>query len=108
VGHASEELAKFRKPLAGARGSLCCAPLILQSRDREGVIMALRAWASLARLDKLKLIPRGHASACLPGDSPALARGPPKAMKLDLRCSSTEQCFPPIQLQVPLQLVLFG
>jgi hypothetical protein len=39
---------------------------LLLSRDREGVIMALRAWASLARLDKLKLIPHvGHALAML-------------------------------------------
>src|ERR1035437_8577764 len=57
--------------------------------------MALRAWASLARLDKLKLIPRGacfsYALACLPGESPASPCGSPKAMKLDLRCSSTER-----------------
>jgi len=52
---------------------------LLLSRDREEVIMALQAWASLARLDKLKLIPQnrrcfpswGILSACLPGDSPA-------------------------------------
>jgi len=27
------------------------------SREQKGVSMGLRAWASLARLDKLKLIP---------------------------------------------------
>jgi hypothetical protein len=50
--------------------------------------MALRAWASVARLDKLKLIPQiagvcsGGACFSLPaGDSPASPCGPPKAMK---------------------------
>jgi len=56
--------------------------------------MPRRAGASSARLDKLKHVPRG--------DSPALACGPPRAMKLSLRCSSTERRFSPI-LQVPLR-----
>jgi len=38
--------------------------------------MPRRAGASSARLDKLKHVPRG--------DSPALACGPPRAMKLSL------------------------
>jgi len=43
------------------------------SRDQKECIMALRAWASLARLDKLKLIPQDHrpfgcgVSSSLPG-----------------------------------------
>jgi hypothetical protein len=50
------------------------------SRDREGVIMALRAWASLARLDKLKLIPRGACFSLPAGRQPGLG---PRATKGD-------------------------
>jgi hypothetical protein len=50
------------------------------SRDRKGVIMALRAWASLARLDKLKLIPRGACFSLPAGRQPGLG---PRATKGD-------------------------
>jgi hypothetical protein len=50
------------------------------SRDREGVITALRAWASLARLDKLKLIPRGACFSLPAGRQPGLG---PRATKGD-------------------------
>jgi hypothetical protein len=42
----------------------------IMSRDRKGVFMALRAWASLARLDKLKLIPRGACFSLPAGRKP--------------------------------------
>jgi hypothetical protein len=68
--------------------------------------MPRRARASSARLDKLKHVQRGVSfslpSRATAGDSPALACGPPRAMKLSLRCSSTERRFSPI-LQVPLR-----
>ena len=32
---------------------------VLKSRDRQGAVPALPVWASLARLDKLKHVPRG-------------------------------------------------
>ena len=53
---------------------------LLLSRDREGVILALRAWASLARLDKLKLIPRGVCFSLPAGRQPGLG---PRATKGD-------------------------
>jgi hypothetical protein len=46
----------------------------------KGVIMALRAWASLARLDKLKLIPRGECFSLPAGRQPGLG---PRATKGD-------------------------
>jgi hypothetical protein len=58
----SELRAKFRQALACARGSL------------------LRAWASLARLDKLKLIPRGACFSLPAGRQPGLG---PRATKGD-------------------------
>ena len=42
----------------------------IMSRDRKGVFMALRAWASLARLDKLKFIPRGACFSLPAGRQP--------------------------------------
>jgi hypothetical protein len=53
---------------------------ITLSRDFQGVIMALRVWASLARLDKLKLIPRGACFSLLAGRQPSLG---PRATKGD-------------------------
>jgi hypothetical protein len=50
------------------------------SRGREGVIMALRAWASLARLDKLKFIPRGACFSLPAGRQAGLG---PRATKGD-------------------------
>jgi hypothetical protein len=41
-------------------------------RGREEVFMVLRAWASLARLDKLKLIPRGACFSLPAGRQPGL------------------------------------
>jgi hypothetical protein len=63
-----------------------------QRAHREGVIIGPSglgelwlAWTSRS------LFHVGHASACPPGDSPA--REQPKAMKLDVRCSSAERCL---------------
>ena len=52
--------------------------------------MALWAWASLARLDKLKLIPLWACFSLLWGRQPGQSLRVTKTMKLDLRCSSTE------------------
>src|ERR1022692_1559374 len=51
----------------------------LMSRDRKGVFMAPRAWASLARQDKLKLIPGG---ACF---SLPAGRQPGQSLRASLR-----------------------
>jgi len=52
----------------------------LKSRGRKGLIMALRAWASLARLDKLK---DPAAFACPAGEfhSPGQAEAYPTSTK---------------------------
>ena len=57
-----------------------------RGHDREGVLKALRARASCAHLDELKLIPRGACFQLACRNSPASPWGPPKAMKLSLRC----------------------
>src|ERR1017187_10101053 len=63
----SERLA--RRASAPARIS---SPLM--SRDSQGVFMAPRAWASLARQDKLKLISRGACFSLPAGLQPGRAR----------------------------------
>jgi hypothetical protein len=40
--------------------------------SREGVVMTLRAWTNLARLDKLKLVPRGACFSLPSGRQPGL------------------------------------
>ena len=57
-----------RVPPGCCRGSVCS---LVPSRGRQRVIIARWAWASLARQDKLELIPRG---ACFSLPGPATAR----------------------------------
>jgi hypothetical protein len=70
----------------------------VMSGDREGLHRGQQGQSQFRSLGQAEAYPTkspafqmwGKLQLARPGDSPALACGPPKAMKPSLRCSSTE------------------